>query len=494
MLALFAALAVGTGVVPCALASADCPRPPCPPPMPGWQSRCEIEPNPLLVNAHGDCCPEFACDRLHCPSKCHANELFADAEDGHYYDCTRGANASACYKSWYPQAQTNEKCGCIVRDCLSSSEDLKPQNSTCVVACRDPNATGAKICDTLLHTDDQLACHYYAPFVCVAMDVRCDAAKLQPPPNKCEAGCLAHLPPLSSLPLSPAQRLEAFLNCLTTPPCRPGRALAKSTGGASDGPTTSSSRRSLGGTKSRRFVGGMSMGLPWMAASALSALPRRMRPFTTTRADALVAAAAVATSAAVPRASAALLHPATTWLLQDQLVSAHAERFATGSCRPAAVALVKYNGRTIRQLLASEDVEAGRRVAVYPVEVAFDEDEFDDMYAIRVYREVVEGGRLSRKALEGVSGILTDRALAHAYVGNLPTIAPFANEPDASHAPNCMLAFPTIRAGAQVRRGSVLFGYLETTSPVAAGAPLTWCYGPSDVERAYPTSCAATAR
>lgn len=79
---------------------------------------------------------------------------------------------------------------------------------------------------------------------------------------------------------------------------------------------------------------------------------------------------------------------------------------------------------------------------------------------------------------------------ARAYVDGLPTIAMFANEPDAEHEPNCLFIFPTVSGrGRRVRLGDVHYGYLQTVTGVRRGAALTWCYGPSYVERGYPTTC-----
>lgn len=206
-----------------------------------------------------------------------------------------------------------------------------------------------------------------------------------------------------------------------------------------------------------------------------------------TRSEALTAAIGAVTLGAASPAFAALVSPASTWLLQSQLVQEHADRFSRGS-QPAAVDSLVYNGRRIRQLVASIDVPAYTRVAAYPVELAYDVDEFDDTYAMRIYRQVGQ----SRQAIDGASGILTDRSLARTYVGRLPTIAMYANEPDASQEANCVLFFPTVRSSARLHRGDVLYGYLETKVPVEAGAPLTWCYSPSGVERIYPTSCTRT--
>ena len=149
----------------------------------------------------------------------------------------------------------------------------------------------------------------------------------------------------------------------------------------------------------------------------------------------------------------------------------------------------------MRQLVTTVDVPPHTRVAVYPVEVMSDEAEFDDTYAMRVYREGDSGRihtsrdrHLPREVVQGVSGVLSLKSLARTRIGGLPTLAMFANEPDASHRANCRLVFPTT-ARATLELGEVLLGYLETTIAVSKGDPLTWCYGPAEGHRAYPTSC-----
>ena len=143
----------------------------------------------------------------------------------------------------------------------------------------------------------------------------------------------------------------------------------------------------------------------------------------------------------------------------------------------------------MRQLVAKTDLLANTRVAVYPVELVGDGAEFDDAYAVRVYRDRRRGSG-TREVVDSVAGILTAESLSDTSIDGLPTIAPFANEPDAEHAANCRLSFPTVREDA-MRLGSVRNGYLETTRAVPKGTPLTWCYYPRDVLRAYPTSCAS---
>jgi hypothetical protein len=228
-----------------------------------------------------------------------------------------------------------------------------------------------------------------------------------------------------------------------------------------------------------------------MAAAALSvAVGAAVSRGGLARADVLAAAASASASlplAIFPLAAWARLdRPAATWLQQDQLLNEHAQRFPRST--PAAIAQVVYNGRVMRQLVAAVDVPALSRMAVYPVElVADEEDEFDDTYAVRVYRQTSDGRRL---AVEGVSGVPTSRSLSAAYVDGLPTIAMFANEPDASQTPNCRVRFPTVRAPRTPRVGDVHCGVLETTVSVRRGEPLMWCYAPPSVERAYPTVCA----
>jgi len=207
-----------------------------------------------------------------------------------------------------------------------------------------------------------------------------------------------------------------------------------------------------------------------------------------TRRDALCAGATAVL--APPPAAAQLLQPALTWRAQQQLVRSHATRFA--SSRPAAVQTLSYSGHTMRQLVATASVPASTRVAVYPVEVVSDDaDEFDDTYAVGLYRERrLDNGQSQREMVGGLSGIPTSQSLASAYVEGLPTNAMFANEPDETHQPNCRFVFPTI--GAAARPGDIYVGVLETVISVRRGTPLTWCYGPPSVERGYATACSAS--
>ena len=76
------------------------------------------------------------------------------------------------------------------------------------------------------------------------------------------------------------------------------------------------------------------------------------------------------------------------------------------------------------------------------------------------------------------------------YIGGLPTLAMFSNEPGEGGTPNCLFDFPTV--GGRARVGDVRCGYLRTVTSVRRGAALTWCYGPSDVERGYSTACASS--
>lgn len=166
----------------------------------------------------------------------------------------------------------------------------------------------------------------------------------------------------------------------------------------------------------------------------------------------------------------------------------HATRFAHS--RPAAVQTLTYSGHTMKQLVATVNVPASTRVAVYPVEVVSDADEHDDTYAVGLYQErPIDNGQSQRVMVGSLSGIPTSQSLASAYVEGLPTNAMFANEPDKTHQPNCRFVFPTV--GAAARPGDVYFGWLETVTPVRRGTPLTWCYGPANVERGYATTCAS---
>ena len=205
-----------------------------------------------------------------------------------------------------------------------------------------------------------------------------------------------------------------------------------------------------------------------------------------TRGELLGAAAAVVIGHA-RIAHATLNDPATTRLLQAQLLDEHAMRFRHTSM-PIGFQSLEYQGRTMRQLAAMTNIGPGVRVAVYPVEVVSDDDEFDDSYAVRLYEEDKVHGL--RQTIDQLSGIPTSKSLSRAYIGGLPTIAMFANEPGMRTSPNCRFVFPTAHR-AEIHVGDVLLGYLETNFNVHKGAALTWCYSPPEDERAYPTTCSA---
>ena len=93
--------------------------------------------------------------------------------------------------------------------------------------------------------------------------------------------------------------------------------------------------------------------------------------------------------------------PASTWAQSSTLLREHAVRFLASPTDRVFISSVSYNSRTMRGLAASVDLPAFTRVASYPVEVVADDEEFDDTYAVRVYRVDASG----RKAVDGVSGI-----------------------------------------------------------------------------------------
>ena len=191
-------------------------------------------------------------------------------------------------------------------------------------------------------------------------------------------------------------------------------------------------------------------------------------------------------------ASAAIGSPLPVWatsnaLQQESILQEHANRF--GHEVPAAVSSIILGGRKMRSLIATVDVPTNNLVAAYPVEVVSDDDDHDDTYAIGIFREVMRnGGPATRVEFDGVSGVPTRTSLQDAFVDGLPTIAMFANEPDARHQPNCELVFPTTTL-ARIHLGEVYSAYLRTTRAVRRGEMLTWCYGESYVDRGYPTSC-----
>mmetsp|Transcript_16494 Transcript_16494/g.33315 ORF Transcript_16494/g.33315 Transcript_16494/m.33315 type:complete len:238 (+) Transcript_16494:57-770(+) len=183
-------------------------------------------------------------------------------------------------------------------------------------------------------------------------------------------------------------------------------------------------------------------------------------------------------------AAAKLLNPAVTWTQQEQLMRGHAARFEKST--PVAVRTTSIAGRRIREVVATVDLPANIRVAVYPVEMVADTEEHDDTYAVAIY--YANGPRGQREAVAGVTGIPTEASLAHAYIGGLPTVGMYANEPEEGDAPNCLFEFPTV--GGRVHLGDMQQGYLRTVTSVQRGTSLTWCYGPSEMERGYPTACA----
>jgi hypothetical protein len=183
--------------------------------------------------------------------------------------------------------------------------------------------------------------------------------------------------------------------------------------------------------------------------------------------------------------------------MQQSVLHDHAARFDSESS-PAAIAYISYAGNSIRSLVATVNLSPHARVAVYPIEVVSDVDEHDDTYAVGILREIPRSddvdslGYRSSKQFEfdATSGVPTRRSLARAYIDGLPTIAMFANEPDARHTPNCALSFPTTTA-TRISLGDIYCGYLQTTRRVSKGDALTLCYGDSYIDRGYPTSCTA---
>ena len=63
---------------------------------------------------------------------------------------------------------------------------------------------------------------------------------------------------------------------------------------------------------------------------------------------------------------------------------AHAARFEQST--PVAVRTTSTARRRLRELVATVDIPAHTRVAVYPVELVADTQEHDDTYAVAVYR------------------------------------------------------------------------------------------------------------
>lgn len=201
--------------------------------------------------------------------------------------------------------------------------------------------------------------------------------------------------------------------------------------------------------------------------------------------------------------ASACLHPMRVGALataeeEQELLVRHVARFARTRARPSCVETALYKGQPIRQLVATVNLRAHTRVAAYPVEVAsvFDGNGrrlLGSEYGLLVYRKFVQRDRDGslrqyEREFEDLVAVPTQKSLRRAYVDGLPTIAMFANEPDAAHSANCELIFPSTTA-ARLRLGDVHYAYLATTVPVSVGEPLTACYGESYFPREYPTSC-----
>ena len=194
-----------------------CPRVPCPSPPPGYQTYCDIEPNPLVINEAGLCCHESPCQPLHCFSSdvaCGSDGAgsFVFTDDGtHAYDCSRSASARSCLQSIADEDEpVGDLCSCVVHDCLVSTDRFRSQDSQCVLTCRDPQKTGSGICP---NWDDNVGfCLYYAAFFCAA--TYGDPSDFNPPPTACEERCLQHPPPGTNFTSrSPEDDLDRFLRC-----------------------------------------------------------------------------------------------------------------------------------------------------------------------------------------------------------------------------------------------------------------------------------------
>jgi hypothetical protein len=196
--------------------------------------------------------------------------------------------------------------------------------------------------------------------------------------------------------------------------------------------------------------------------------------------------AVAALTGVVPSAANARLDsPVATKRAQQQILNEHAARRFSRPGTPVAISTTYYDGRRMRQLVATRDLLASTRVAVYPVELVSATGTFDTTYAMTIYKTP------EFEVITGTAGIPTRKSLSEAYVGGLPTIAMFTNEPDWDGRPNSNLIFPTTD-DIGVRIGDVLCGYLETSVDVPAGAVLTTCYYEAAVPRSYPTWCELT--
>ena len=205
-ISLVSSVIVGT-LTPCYNESSSCPPPPpCPTPPP----HCVEDANPLVLDEHGKCCPEFPCAPVNCAPSCQTDggSSFADSP-AHYYDCTRTNASLACFKGIDPESKA---CSCLLRDCISSSSLLSRQTSMCVLPCQDDKVTGAGICPDW--DDNHDFCNFYATWLCVATSSSCDRAAMVPPPTACEARCTAKA--AAGGASDPEDTLDAFLQCVTS--------------------------------------------------------------------------------------------------------------------------------------------------------------------------------------------------------------------------------------------------------------------------------------
>ena len=174
--------------------------------------------------------------------------------------------------------------------------------------------------------------------------------------------------------------------------------------------------------------------------------------------------------------------------LASQVAEANAQRFARTT--PAVVRPFVFEGSNEWQLVAAVEIPMFTKVASYPVEVLSSDDgrvEGSRNYAVAIYQEDDFG--ITTGEYGGLRGIPTPLSMALTFRDGLPSAGMYANEPNESEGPNCVLSFPQSRRQPEV--GDIESGYLVTTRRVKKGEALTWCYGDL-FQRNYKTGCASS--
>ena len=110
-----------------------------------------------------------------------------------------------------------------------------------------------------------------------------------------------------------------------------------------------------------------------------------------------------------PAEESAAAHP--TAEEQERMLQEVAKQH--GESSPARIAEMEHGGRTMRGLVATEDLPAGATVSTYPVQLVSDDEKFDRKYAVVAYTQEDGEPDSARKKVLRISGIPTPKSLAH---------------------------------------------------------------------------------